>query len=75
MFSQSQKEGFVKEHDFLKIKGCFDTHEGSIDRHYSIPFARVEFLKELLFRINKENRNGEMKVNVKKYISLIKAKE
>lgn len=40
-----------------------------------MPFLRVQFLKELLFRIHKENKDGELKVHVKKFLTMVKAKE
>ena len=69
-------DGYISIEDFTKVKSWFDNHESSKDRHYSIPFDRVLFLKELLYNINKEEINdGEMKVNVRRFIQLIKAKE
>lgn len=69
------KEGFIDEATFLTVKAWFDKSEHSEDRDYSIPFTRVKYIKELLFRINKEEKGGLVKVNVKKLLSILRAKE
>lgn len=47
------KEDFVSEEAFLKVPAWFDESEYSKDRDYSIPFPRVRYIKELLFKIHR----------------------
>jgi len=35
----------------------------------------VQYLKQLLFRIHKEKKDGDHKVHVKKFLTMVKAKE
>ena len=60
----------------IQARAFFDENEGNQDRDYSHPFKRVEFLKELLFKANQETKEGAVgKVNIRKLINTLKAKE
>jgi len=69
------KDLFISEEIFVNTPAWFDETEFSIDRHYSIPYPRVRLIKELLFKIHREERHGQVQVNGKKLISFFKAKE
>jgi len=53
----------------VAVPSWFDMSEYSQDRDYSIHFPRVKDIKEILFDIHKEEKHGQIVVNVKKLIS------
>jgi hypothetical protein len=47
--------GSVDKKAFLAAKAWFDKTEYSQDRDYSVPFPRLQLVKELLFIVNREH--------------------
>ena len=43
-----------------------------MDRDYSIHFPRVEYINELLFRVNKDEQD---RISIEKFTKMVKAKE
>lgn len=50
--SKAGEEGVMTKDDFVKCAMWFDATEVSKDRDYSIPFERLEMVKDHLFRVH-----------------------